>query len=373
MDSFMASVSDGSYFLGHASVLARIGGQLWLFDPVEKAECFAGQWAFAPDQERVPAEVLRQVAGVFISHEHEDLVDERVLSRLQCPAYIAVGRPRLRATLERCGLRVVELPHHSRERVAVHVDAYVIPSEHNEIDSSFVVRSNGYALYHGNDNFVPVEAVARARDVMGLVTDAYVPFSFVFWYPACVATMGVVERESELLRRVEANMRLGWEHARALDAENVIPCGGNLAYCGDNEALAQCVPTPEDFATMWHHLSVLPRGRRAEFAGKRAAVRGQRVTPLTREAALRELLRGTRTHVRVASSERSDCVRAWDPELRSDADVPAFVVFTLGPQAWHTWMLGAPFESVLASCDFTVERNPERYDERVWTALRGWR
>jgi len=83
----LASLSNDSVHfvkLGHSSILAKVYGEFWLFDPVfsERASPFSfmGPKRFQPTPIRI--EQLPHIAKVFISHNHYDHLDKAAIKQL---------------------------------------------------------------------------------------------------------------------------------------------------------------------------------------------------------------------------------------------------------------------------------------------------
>lgn len=77
-DEFLNSEKDGILWLGHASVLIRLGGKVVLLDPVFGTPSLIERYFELPS----PIEKIRRVDYVLITHDHRDHLDEATIKAI---------------------------------------------------------------------------------------------------------------------------------------------------------------------------------------------------------------------------------------------------------------------------------------------------
>jgi L-ascorbate metabolism protein UlaG (beta-lactamase superfamily) len=158
---------DGAHFswLGHASVLLSLDGELVLFDPVWSERCSPSAHVGPRRMHPVPfpLESLGRLAAVVISHDHYDHLDMatiQTLDRLQrCPFVVPLG---IGAHLERWGVdpdRIIELDWSESTTLGT-VTLTAVSSQHFSgrgirrnptLWASWVARSPAGAVYFSGD------------------------------------------------------------------------------------------------------------------------------------------------------------------------------------------------------------------------------
>lgn len=122
-------------WLGHASALVSLGGELVLFDPVWSERCSPSQYVGPRRLHPVPFALaaLPTIAAVVISHDHYDHLDMGTIKELiglqSCPFVVPLG---VGAHLERWGVpadRIVELNWGERHTVGT-VDLTAVAAQH---------------------------------------------------------------------------------------------------------------------------------------------------------------------------------------------------------------------------------------------------
>ncbi len=418
---FLESTEDGTFYVGHACMLVRLGGKKFLFDPVTQRPLLLASWLYFPPQ--VMDARLLDVDGVLISHFHEDHYDPRFITQLRpgTPVYIVEQRPMFEAWLREIGANVKTLPARALVEIEPGVFAYAMPSEYNLIDSSFLLKSEQLCVYQGNDNFLTAETLVAAHKAVGRVDHAFVPYAYIWWYPFRLGNIDAATRDAEGQRMVTKYLDLpGLEHARILDAPVVVPCGGNLVYHDAVESVMnRAVYTPYDFADYASEHApdvadrvvplvagdfVLKRGGRDELFWTRSSTEqygSQLATFLSDWAARNPTLASPRRSVRMGDVAflarrigrhevvaqdydlifcREDApdvgfrVDMRTRELVLDTKVPSgtpWMKFLLEPVAFDAWLAESIiFEVVLESARFNVYREPERHDPKIWETLR---
>lgn len=417
LDAFLARTDDGSFYVGHATILARINEKLILIDPVFDRPLFLDSWLFFPSL--VSSARLFDVDAVLISHCHEDHYDPDFLRKLRpgTPIYMTDGCTGFEQIEGDQSLNTNRLAREELTQIFDGVQVYTIPSDHNDFDSSFVVKGRRFALFQGNDNFVTLEVMERAAAVVGTVDHAYIPYSYVWWYPFCLTSMPEEERAAEAKRLTERNMAIGRMMSNVLKASHVIPSAGNLILCDYVDSpVNRGIASPFDYATYAKGLgegakvNVLVAGDYildvegtsevvSQSYGKDEYFRrmddfltafnlqnpeDERGNPITEDDLMSLRLRvaalptlETNHHVVIRRADRSHELIDIDVNARSvrlvDRPPPdgVMMLFDLQGPPFEQWLSGAiSFETVLNSQRFTVFRRPEQFYEPVWRAIR---
>lgn len=248
LDQFLASKEDGVFYVGHASILVRLNGRKFLFDPVFERPPYLESWIFYPSQ--VLDTRLLDVDAVVVSHCHQDHFDTDFLKHLnpKTKIYIVGGRPEFLAMFKAAGIEVNEIPPGKKYGLGDGVEIYGVLHEYNTIDSSTIIKNSNLSVYHGNDNYVTKKTLVPMREAMGAVDVGCVPFSFIHWYPFLLEGLDEAWKASEAKRLIEKYLDLGIQQAQSLGAGLIIPFGANLVYHDDaNSVMNKSVLSPIDF------------------------------------------------------------------------------------------------------------------------------
>jgi L-ascorbate metabolism protein UlaG (beta-lactamase superfamily) len=248
LDAFFGSADDGVLYVGHASILARLCGKTFLFDPVGLSAPYDGCWVFFPAQVMDPR--LLTVDAVVVSHCHQDHFDTAFLKLFPptTPIHIVEGRPMFAQMCAEAGIDAAPLPADRLTQIAPGVEIYAILHETNGIDASMVIRNERLGVYHGNDNYVSAATLQRLKDAIGRVDVACVPFAYIHWYPFLLEGVDATWRDAEARRLTDQYLDKGIEQAEILDAGVVIPFGANLAYWDDAwSVMNRAALSPLDF------------------------------------------------------------------------------------------------------------------------------
>jgi hypothetical protein len=409
-------MTDHSSFLGHAAVLAEVGGLRIGFDVHKGGDLLCGQWRFVPEPIHVDPASLDVLV---ISHAHADHFDARVIHGLRDGAIIIIPdeRPQLQAMVAKAFASVgrhddaeevcVQVwPHGQRVHLGHGVVLACVPSDRNQIDSAWFLQSTtGYGLYHGNDAFMTRTTLKRLRRQWAPdgVTDCYAPFCFIHWYPMCVESLTPERRRAELARCVDESLASFREHGEVLGARCLIPCGGNLAFMGESQEMSDAVLTPwEAMATVgdgpfgpWPaigngevpvHLgpqardlinaaraqrrSVMPSGAFDDPSGRKPLWSGHGAALPSDESIGRMDTTSDRAGVRLNYGDTNGLGPMLDIYDDASGDRLRFV---FDVPVWNAWTSGAiSFEDALGTCAFKVRRTPEHYNRDLWQRLRRW-
>jgi L-ascorbate metabolism protein UlaG (beta-lactamase superfamily) len=420
LDAFFGASDDGVLYVGHASILVRLSGRTFLFDPVGLSSPYFDCWVFFPAQVMDPR--LLAVDAVIVSHCHQDHFDTAFLKLFPptTPIHIVEGRPMFGQMCAEAGIEVVELPADRLTEIAPGVEIYAVLHETNGVDASLAIRNAHFCVYHGNDNYVSAPTLQRLKDAVGRVDVACVPFAYIHWYPFLLEGVDPAWRDAEARRLMDAYLDKGVEQAEILDAEVVIPFGANLVYWDDAfsvmnraalspldfVAYAQARPArhPQRYRPMFAGDTVMRRGGALEVVCK---ARNEAVFRVEMQAALQSCttrppeppvegvappadLSWLEARLRQHASGRFEHrVRVEGPGAR-----PVRVEIDLDTQTAAVvddWRFGAPYhhfrleaepmlrwldrtvtlEGVIGMRRFRIERVPELYDPAILAVING--
>jgi L-ascorbate metabolism protein UlaG (beta-lactamase superfamily) len=65
---FYEAKEDGLFYVGHASIIAKLGGKNYLFDYIKNSQPYGGEWRFFPPL--IHDINLDYIDGIFVSHLH---------------------------------------------------------------------------------------------------------------------------------------------------------------------------------------------------------------------------------------------------------------------------------------------------------------
>jgi L-ascorbate metabolism protein UlaG (beta-lactamase superfamily) len=422
LDAFFGSSDDGVLYVGHASILARLSGKTFLFDPVGLSSPYDGCWVFFPAQVMDPR--LLTVDAVIVSHCHQDHFDTAFLKLFPAttPIHIVEGRPMFSEMCAAAGIEVLELPADRLAETAPGVEIYAVLHETNGVDASMVIRNANFSAYHGNDNYVSAATLQRLKDAVGRVDVACVPFAYIHWYPFLLEGVDASWRDAEARRLTDAYLDKGIEQAEILDAEVVIPFGANLVYWDDAfSVMNRAVASPLDFVAYAKAKPAQhPERYRPMFAGDTVMGRpsGLEVVCKARgEAAFRAEMQGALQSNATRPAEPPACALAdatptdlawlearlrlhaggrFDHRIRVEGpgEAPLRIEIDLDTQTAAVvddWRLPAPYhhfrleaepmlrwvdrtltlEGVIGTRRFRIERVPERYDPAILAVING--
>jgi len=251
LKNFLSSQEDGSFFVGHASVLARIDKKLIMFDFVRNINFFLNSWFFFPKLEWTK-EIIKKLDYIFISHSHDDHFDPVLLKKI--PKNIKIFLPAKRVGFENFLKNhkiknIFMINPNKIQKIDPTISAMAIPSDHNDIDSSYFIKGKKFSLYHGNDNFLSPHLIKKAVSKFGPANHAYIPFAYVWWYPFCLTSISSKRRKNEGKRLSNKNMIIGEGISRALKPDVVIPFAANMVYYDPASVINKETANTFDFKT----------------------------------------------------------------------------------------------------------------------------
>jgi len=422
LSNFLKSKQDGTFYTGHASVLVKIGEKKYLIDPVNTKPLFLESWLFFPDLV-IDRALLDSVDGVFISHCHEDHYDPALLRSLKksIPIYITKGRIGFEEILNDTSLNVKPISPWELTEIDPDVKVLCLPSDHNDFDSSFVIKGKSFSAFQGNDNFLDEASILKAKKIVGKVDHSYIPFAYVWWYPFCLTSLSVEQRRSEAKRLSSLNMKIGALIAETFESDLVVPSAANLVfYESADSILNREIASPYDFVkyAKANHPAIAESSK-ALFAGDYALktkegieIQSQNMTQEEYFSRLNQFLiyvneqrppANTRSNINskdlaVLQSKLSKVdFEKFDLDLYfRRIDLPDWalkvsmmdyscdivnnpekekgtITFDIQQHAFEWWLEGkVNLETILNSQRFLVHRNPEEFNPKVWNVLRSY-
>jgi L-ascorbate metabolism protein UlaG (beta-lactamase superfamily) len=243
---------NGLFYMGHASVLAVLGGKKILFDPVILSKPYSDSWAFFPPQISDPS--VFDVDAVVVSHIHQDHYDVEYLKEVDGRAKIVVigGRPSFINDLKSQGLKRLEIVEpETVAEIFEGVSIFGVTHETNGIDSSAIVFNDDFCIYHGNDNYLQPESLKKFTGVGRKINVACIPYAYIHWYPFLMEyDPGQGEaKETEGKRLVNMYMDDCISSIRTLQPDVMIPFGANLLLDDGDvySSINMAVNTPIEF------------------------------------------------------------------------------------------------------------------------------
>jgi UDP-MurNAc hydroxylase len=413
LNEFIESDLEGSFYVGHASVLFRINKKLFLIDGVNKNSLFENSWVFFP--ELIFDNLFYSLDGVFVSHCHDDHYDIDFLRKLRknTPIYITKGRIGLDELIADPFLNSVEIE--PMKMVAFDgFEVLAIPSDHNNFDSSFIIKNSSFSIYQGNDNFIPRDVIKKAFSITGSVSHVYIPFSYVWWYPFCLLSMPQKQKEQEVKRLSEKNMKIGLYIAEELDADIIIPSAGNLIFHDSSaDHINRMIASPFDFLNFLESQNnPLAKKTFTLFSGDSILNEKEKINVYSSNISKEDYYHEMKTFLQEMEQQRITYkydVKNTDPEkinlrqkktiniktdlffksresdttlIKFDCKIKKFIAtknidsleyisFDIEDALLERWIQGdVTLETVLNSQRLLINRIPERFDEETWKLIR---
>lgn len=249
IDDFLMDNKDGVFYTGHASILTRLSGKYFLFDPVKVSNPYGNHWVFYPELNF--SFDYKILSGVFVSHIHQDHFDIDFLKELNqfCPIYIMGGRQNFIDAFKGSGVKPIVLENDIENKIDPQISIYGILHDSNGIDSSCVIKNSNLSIYHGNDNYCSDLKLLKLKQLSGKIHIACMPYAYINWYPVLDDQLSDLEKQSEAERLITLYMDTAIRASAILEANIVIPFGANLIYYDDAfSPLNMLVKTPIEFS-----------------------------------------------------------------------------------------------------------------------------
>ena len=406
-------------FYGHASILLESGGTTVVTDPWFSREgAFFSSWFQFPDNTDLDLEPVRNADYVVISHEHEDHFDARFLKTLSPRTKVVIPRYHEDHWYRelRSGIPNEVIRAESRQTIQLGSIAFTPVIQRVPIwdDCALVFETPGGTIVDLNDMKAGPEDVAWIKERF-TVDFLFIQYSAASWHPfAYPYPMDVQHRISKAKSANRFNrVRNVFD---ALGPRWLIPCAGPACFL--DESLSHLnhpdfFPTQKDFY----------RYAEQEGFADRVAIQlpGQEFTPgasLDHPAftdterylrSYRDRRRDVLDHVRrlpepdgsllsrcreyflplmaasrlfrerIAGSLLLDVAgrerilvdfKGSDVRPAGDGDAYAYMIRTEGRYLARVLEGAVPWESLLLSMRVSAERNPDVYDEFLFTFLR---
>jgi len=244
--------SDGVFYLGHAGILAVLGGKKILFDPIIESQPYGDSWVFFPPQ--VDDKRLYDVDAVVVSHIHQDHYDLPFLRQLAPSVKVVIvgQRPSFEADITAKAERPITIVE--PETVFELFDGvflYGVTHESNGIDSSVIAYNDKFCVYHGNDNYLLPASMEKFPRINPNIDVACIPYAYIHWYPFLMeyAPDKLHEKRIESDRLVNMYMDDCVNTIRILRPQVAIPFGANLLIDDGNmhSEINMAVRTPVEF------------------------------------------------------------------------------------------------------------------------------
>jgi len=391
-----------------------MNNKLFLIDGVMKDSLFENSWVFFP--ELVFDTLFYSLDGVFVSHCHDDHYDINFLRKLKknTPIYITKDRIGLEELINDPLLNSIEIEPMKKVEFD-DIEVLAIPSDHNDFDSSFIIKNSSFSIYQGNDNFIPRDLIKKAASIMGSVSHVYIPFSYVWWYPFCLISMPQKQKEQEVRRLSEKNMEIGLYIAEELDADIIIPSAGNLIFHDSSaDHINRMIASPFDFLDFLYKLnSPLAKKTFALFSGDSIMNKKEGIdvcsSYISKEAYYLEMdtflagmnqqsikykydIKNTdpkkinkrlrdplniKTDLYFNARGRDNILIKFDSKkkefiISEKIESEEYISFDIEGALLKQWIQGdVSFETVLNSQRLLINRVPERFDEQTWKVIRG--
>ncbi|SFV13477.1 MBL fold metallo-hydrolase [Pseudoduganella namucuonensis] len=249
--------TNGVFYLGHAAIMAVLNGKKILFDPIVESQPYDDAWVFFPPQ--VDHDSLYDVDAVLVSHIHQDHYDLKFLKGLRPEVKIIIvgQRPSFEADIAgKLGREITVIPPETVTEVMDGVFMYGVNHESNGIDSSVIAYTKELCVYHGNDNYLKPESMAKFPRVNPRIDVACIPYAYIHWYPFLMEYPDerLHEKDAESDRLVNHYMDDFLAMVDVLKPRVAIPFGANLLIDDGNarSTINMSVRTPIELANYAH-------------------------------------------------------------------------------------------------------------------------
>ncbi len=224
-------------FLGHAGFLVDCGSATVLCDPwFSPFGAYAGSWYPFPSNSQIDLEALERATHLYISHWHEDHLDEWFLSgrseAFKRSVVVLIPKfkyPRLREAIAHCGYtNILEIEDEYVRAGGIRI---YIQRDENPLysDSSIVIASGGDVFVNSNDCKLTIGQEEEIVKRFGPVTFYTAQFSGATFHPTCYEYP--LERKIEISRaRREAKFERIARSAERLGANAYIPSAGPACF-----------------------------------------------------------------------------------------------------------------------------------------------
>jgi hypothetical protein len=386
---FLSDKNDGVFIIGHSSALARIGGNLIMFDPVWDCEPYGSLWKLIPNQ--VNCDSILSDAHCFVSHEHADHFRPEILKRSTWPIRVMGGRPSFLEARIRSAVNYVSMPPYRWRTFNKEsgLECYFVPHPTNNVDSAVFVRGKDFCVYHGNDCFLTRDILERVRNDVSHVDVAMIPYAYVSWWPFLQVGISDELKEKEIRRMNEKHLAMAQHFIEVFRPSITIPAGASLYYndghdhilnkwlmpardvSGGTEMYAgdYCLKMAPDsweiYRSVWD-----ADGGVASLLEKELG--GRRLPPIDTKVDLSRYDFGWLEKAREQSPDGHDIningLLVSRPSLNPDNSLTNF---DFDGEIFHLWASRqATMEDIIGTRRFTFHRQPDIYVPDVWSFMR---
>jgi L-ascorbate metabolism protein UlaG (beta-lactamase superfamily) len=225
---------------GHAALLVTSKNTNYMCDPwlVTNHINNCSVWLYPP--RRLTIDDLPKLDFMYISHEHDDHSNIDTLKALpkNIPIYILKFRNNydvLYQRLKKCGMTDIrECEPFKKYSVNDHTEITVFPSDEGWIDSSACITTDGFTVYHGNDNTMHPETLRKIAQTTP-VDIAFLPYAGFSGFPASYEFSDEIKKKFAEKKKTEA-VEIFFQSLEALNPKISVPAAGDLCLVGEDLA-----------------------------------------------------------------------------------------------------------------------------------------
>ncbi len=229
------------HFLGHAGFLVECAKDAILCDPwFSPYGAYAASWFPFPENDAIDLDSLERATHLYISHWHEDHLDEwflRTRSELFKQSVVVIipkfQYPRLRDEIAKCGFaNILEIED---EYTTANGTRIYIQRDENPLysDSSITIGSGEYVFVNSNDCKLTIGQEEEILRRFGAVTMYAAQFSGATFHPTCYDYPAAQKIEMSRTRR-EAKFRRIVSSIERLKAKAYIPSAGPACFLSED-------------------------------------------------------------------------------------------------------------------------------------------
>ncbi len=228
-------------YLGHAGFLVACGGDTILCDPwFSPHGAYAASWFPFPSNDAIQLDNLEHATHLYISHWHEDHLDEWFLrtrsDKFKHSVIVIIPKfqyPRLKDEIAKCGYTtIVEIED---EYVTASGTRLYIQRDENPLysDSSITIGSGEYVFVNSNDCKLTIGQEEEILHRFDAVTLYAAQFSGATFHPTCYDYPD--EKKIEMSRtRWEAKFHRIVSSIERLKAKAYLPSAGPACFLSDD-------------------------------------------------------------------------------------------------------------------------------------------
>ncbi len=269
---------------GGATAVVEHNGKRILFDPWLDDGIFHGSWFHFPPTV-LGVNDIGHVDYVYISHIHEDHCSAGTLRHINKDAEVLLMNrtPNLvQNYLKNNNLNFKKI-HLISPRSPLEIEPGLIidmvePNPEDEmtklIDSSIVIKWNGFTIYNANDCQPHANGIEYIQDNYGKLDLALLPYSGGSGYPSCYTNLSEEEKIAEKERIIQIRIKSFIDVVTELNPKNVLPfadawcVGGSRSNLNKFVAHSSCrgiVEEPFNGANLDTNLLLLNVGQEYNF------------------------------------------------------------------------------------------------------------